>query len=348
MINNAKPFFLDLAFNDLNHELIRWGEPGYRADQVWKGIYQGLKTNPEEITNISKALRQRLNASFNFSHLNPHQWYKSSDEQTRKILFQLPDNLAIETVLMRYDRRRTLCVSSQAGCALGCVFCATGQMGFKRHLSSGEIVEQVLFFSRLLNESGEKLTNIVVMGMGEPFHNYDNTMAAIDQLNHPKGLNLGARRFTISTVGLVPEILRFANEQRQINLAVSLHAAEDELRSSILPINKKYPLEQLIAACHVYFEKTKRRITFEWALIAGVNDGSADARKLAELVKDFPCHVNIIPLNPTKNYAGRGTTVKQAGDFKEVLENRGIPCTIRVRRGIDIQAGCGQLATKVL
>ena len=253
--------------------------------------------------------------------------------------------MAIETVLMRYKKRRTLCISTQAGCALGCVFCATGQMGFRRNLSSGEIVEQVIIFERSLMEIGESLTNIVVMGMGEPFHNYQNTMAAVGRLNHPDGLNIGARRFTVSTVGLVPQILRFAREQKQVNLAVSLHAADDELRSSMLPINSRYPLEELLDACRKYVDLTHRRITFEWALINDVNDSVEQAMKLAGLLKGLLCHVNIIPLNPTQGYSGSGTSRERARNFQSALKAKGIPCTIRVRRGIEIQAGCGQLVT---
>jgi 23S rRNA (adenine2503-C2)-methyltransferase len=259
----------------------------------------------------------------------------------------LGDEKAIETVLMRYQNRRTLCISSQSGCALGCVFCATGQTGLNRNLSSGEIVEQVLVFKRSLKQNSEGLTNVVVMGMGEPFHNYVQTLAAIDRLNHPAGMNLGARRFTISTVGLIPQILRFANEKRQINLAVSLHAADDNLRSSILPINIKYPLRDLFDACQQYVDITHRRITFEWALIDGVNDSLEQANQLIGLIKDMLCHVNIIPLNPTDGYNGSATSNLQAQQFQSHLEQHGVPCTIRVRRGIDIHAGCGQLATKM-
>ena len=245
---------------------------------------------------------------------------------------------------MRYEKRRTLCISSQAGCALGCVFCATGQMGLRRNLSSGEIVGQVLHFERLLRDQSQGLTNVVVMGMGEPLHNYVQVMAAIDRLNHAQGLNFGARRFTLSTVGLIPQMMRFAREKRQVNLAVSLHAAEDVLRSSILPINKKYPLAELINACREYVSLTRRRITFEWALISGVNDSIQQAAQLAHLINGILCHVNIIPLNPTAGYEGSATSAMQVRQFKEQLEKSGIPVTVRVRRGIDIHAGCGQLA----
>ncbi len=340
-----KPNFFDYDLTDLENLLVNWGEPGYRIDQVWRGMYQGLKVNPDEISNIPKNLRIKLKDYFNYSNLLTESTLISANGQTEKTLFRLPDNLAIETVLMRYEKRRTLCISTQSGCALGCVFCATGQMGFGRHLTSGEIIEQVVLFERILRENDESLTNIVVMGMGEPFHNYENTMAALDRLNHPKGLNMGARRFTVSTVGLIPQILRFAKERRQINLAISLHAAEDELRNSMLPINKRYPLRDLMVACREYVNTTHRRITFEWALILGVNDTEEQANKLAELLHGLLCHVNIIPLNPTNGYAGKSTTIQRARIFQGELERKGISCTIRVRRGIDIQAGCGQLAS---
>jgi 23S rRNA (adenine2503-C2)-methyltransferase len=339
-------YLADLDLEQIQELLVEWGEPKYRATQIWQGFYKHLHASPEEIPNLPRALRQRLAESFSFSHLNPVNLIHSTDGQTSKTLFELPDAQAIEAVLMRYQDRRTLCISTQAGCAMGCVFCATGQMGFRRNLTSGEILEQVLYYARILKSQDEQVTNVVVMGMGEPFHNYEATLAAIDRLNHPQGFNLGARRFTVSTVGLVPLIRRFANERRQINLAVSLHAAEDELRNSMLPINRKYPLEVLMEACREYVRKTHRRITFEWALIQEVNDSPEQARKLAQMVRGMLCHVNVIPLNPTQGYTGKATTRERALAFQQELERNGIPCTIRVRRGIDIQAGCGQLAIK--
>ena len=247
---------------------------------------------------------------------------------------------------MHYDERNTLCISSQAGCAMGCVFCATGQMGFKRNLGAGEIVEQVIHLARRLSESGSRVTNIVLMGMGEPFHNYDAALAAIHRLNDANGLNLGQRRFTISTVGIIPGIKRFTAEKSQVNLAISLHAANDRLRSSLLPVNRKYPLAELMAACREYVSVTNRRLTFEWALIKDTNDSPAHASELGALVKGLLCHVNLIPLNPTADYVGQASSVERAKEFKQVLDQIGIPCTIRLRRGIDIQAGCGQLAAK--
>jgi len=352
MINS--PFIYDLEQFELGQLLSELGEPSYRANQIWQGLYKQYWNTPDEFTTLPKSLRAQLDKILRFEPLQPIKYLDSSDGQTRKTLFQLHDGKLIEAVLMKYDPsthkgqgRRTLCISSQAGCAMGCVFCATGQMGFMRNLTSGEIVAQVMYYARMLHEQDENVTNIVLMGMGEPFHNYDNTMAAIDRLMDSDGYNFGARRFTVSTVGLIPAIRRFADEKRQVNLAISLHAAEDEERSAIMPINKKYNISKLLEACRYYVDQTSRRITFEWALIAGVNDTEEVARKLASRLKGLMCHVNAIPLNPTEGYQGRATDRQNAARFKETLEQAGIPCTIRMRRGIDIQAGCGQLAVSV-
>ena len=344
----------DLDLDEITNLLKEWNEPAYRTKQIWQGLYQHFYNSPDEFTNLPKSLREKLSQNINFSPIKPKIYLDSSDGQTRKTLFELHDGQVIEAVLMRYDPdtftgkgRRTLCISTQAGCAMGCVFCATGQMGFKRHLSSGEIIAQVLYYARMLKEENQTVTNIVLMGMGEPFHNYNNTMEAIDRLNDHEGYNFGARRFTISTVGLVPMIRRFADEKRQVNLAISLHAANDESRASMLPINKKYKIDQVLEACRYYVSQTGRRITFEWALINGVNDTPEVAKKLAAKLKGLLCHVNAIPLNPTAGYKGRATDRQRAALFKETLEQAGIPCTIRMKRGIDIRAGCGQLAGAV-
>jgi 23S rRNA (adenine2503-C2)-methyltransferase len=342
----------DLSFSDIASLLAEWGEPSYRASQIWQGLYQQFWDSSSLFTQLPKRLRTKLGEYFRIDALTPVKESTSKDKQTVKSLFRLHDGPAIEAVLMRFTRGNTLCISTQSGCAMGCVFCATGQMGFKRHLSSGEIVAQVMYYARWLHAQNEMVTNVVVMGMGEPFHNYENTMAAIDRLNHPFGYNFGARRFTISTVGLVPAIRRFAAEKRQINLAISLHAADDTLRTSIVPINKKYPLDELLAACGDYVSTTGRRITFEWALIRGVNDMPEQAHLLAGKIHKYfdgdhrgrLYHVNIISLNPTPRYPGQATTYQRAEAFRDVLEQAGVPCTIRLRRGIEIHAGCGQLA----
>lgn len=337
----------DLSRPALTDLLAEWGEPAYRAGQVWDWLHIRLAGSPAEMKNLPKPLREQLAGRLSFNSLTPIADLRSAerDGATRKLLFRLPDGRQIETVLMRYAKRRTACISTQAGCAMGCVFCATGQMGFDRNLSAGEIVEQVFWLARELRREGEKLTNVVVMGMGEPFHNYEATMESVDRLCDPEGFNFGARRFTVSTVGLVPAIERFAAERRQVNLAVSLHAATDDLRSQLLPINKRYPLPVLIAACRRYVETTRRRLSFEWALIQGVNDTPEQARALGQLIATLRplAHVNAIPLNPTDDYSGAATTRERAAAFKFILAEIGIPCTIRVRRGIDIHAGCGQL-----
>ncbi|NUQ86631.1 MAG: 23S rRNA (adenine(2503)-C(2))-methyltransferase RlmN [Anaerolineales bacterium] len=357
----------DLDIAALEKIFNEWNEPAYRAKQVWQGLYQHLYSSPDQFSNLPNSLRSRLAEEFTFAPFTVRTYLDSSDKSTRKTLFQLPDGNLVEAVLMRYGdpadypsppsplpaaegrrgegkKRRTLCISTQAGCAMGCVFCATGQMGFKRNLSSGEIVAQAMYYAQMLKEQGETVTNIVFMGMGEPFHNYDNVMAAVDRLNNPDGFKFGARRLTISTVGLVPQIKRFADEGRQVNLAVSLHAADNDERLAIMPVNKKYNIDEVIEACKYYVERTRRRVTFEWALIDGVNDSPEIARQLASRLKGLLCHVNAIPLNPTQGYIGGATNRARAAAFKQALENAGIPCTIRMRRGIDINAGCGQLA----
>ncbi|MCQ3937054.1 MAG: 23S rRNA (adenine(2503)-C(2))-methyltransferase RlmN [Chloroflexi bacterium] len=360
----------DLDFPALESLLQKWKEPAYRAKQIWQGLYRHLYDSPEQFSNLPNSLRKRLAEEITFTPFTVRTYLDSSDKSTRKTLFQLSDGNLVEAVLMRYGDpadeppsslrdtppkfrefggsrrgvRRTLCISTQAGCAMGCVFCATGQMGFKRHLTSGEIAAQVMFYARMLKERDEAVTNIVFMGMGEPFHNYENTMAAVDRLNDAQGFNFGARRMTISTVGLVPQIKRFADEKRQVNLAISLHAAEDDERLAIMPVNKRYKIDEVLEACKYYVEKTRRRVTFEWALIHGVNDTPEVALKLAARLKGLLCHVNAIPLNPTTGYEGQAASRQRADLFKQTLEQAGIPCTIRMRRGIDINAGCGQLA----
>jgi 23S rRNA (adenine2503-C2)-methyltransferase len=335
----------DFSYQEIKDIFDDWGEPTFRVNQIWEGLYSHLWDSPDEFTNIPMALRRKLDDEFTFNHLSPLKKIVSRDKRTTKTLLSLPDGNAVEAVSMEYDKRRTLCISTQVGCAVGCKFCATGQMGFRKNLSSGEIIEQVLFYARNLREREEKVTNVVYMGMGEPFLNYESTLTSIKQLNHPKGFNLGARHFTISTVGIIPQIERFTQEKSQINLAISLHAADNQLRSSLLPINEKYPIEDLMKACEDYVKITGRRVTFEWALIHQINDSLEQADMLCKLLKGLNCHVNIIPLNPTSGFEGEKALPNQIDEFKGVLDRHHIPCTVRIRRGIDIQAGCGQLAS---
>jgi 23S rRNA (adenine2503-C2)-methyltransferase len=337
---------LDLTKEELATLLIEWGEPRYRADQIWRWLYRRFASVPEEMSDLPNLLRARLSTAARLDPLIPVAALDSSDGQTRKTLFSLKDGLQVEAVLMRYEKRRTLCISTQAGCAVGCPFCATGQGGFERNLSAGEILAQVLFYARVLAEEEERVTNVVFMGMGEPLANYAATWAAIRRLNDPAGFGLGARAMTLSTVGLVPAIQRMSQEPEQVGLAVSLHAATDELRDELVPVNRRYPLAQLMKACRDYVTATRRRISFEYALMDGVNDSDEQAHQLADLVKGFQAHVNLIPLNPTSDSPFRGSPQAQVRTFQAVLEARSVPTTVRMRRGIDIQAGCGQLRAR--
>lgn len=333
---------LSLGPESLERVIQEWGHPRFRAKQLWKWIYDGCVNDFDEMSNLPLALRRELAERTCIGTLSVAAEQRSRDG-TVKRLYRLASGHHVESVLMRYrDGRRTACISTQAGCAMACAFCATGQMGFGRHLDEAEIVEQAWRYRAELARGGERLSNVVLMGMGEPFHNYDATVGAIRRLMGDLGI--GARHITVSTVGLVPQIRRFAEEGLQVRLAVSLHAATDEARGAMMPVNRRWPLSELMAACRDYVRVTRRRITFEWALIAGVNDDEGTARRLAELLDGIDAHVNLIPLNPTQGYEGDPTAGPEADRFVEVLEDRGVPATIRIRRGIDIDAGCGQLA----
>jgi 23S rRNA (adenine2503-C2)-methyltransferase len=359
---------LDLTHDQLADLLASWGEPRYRASQVWSWLYGRLAKDPAQMTNLPQGLRARLSAQARINPLEVVYQQQSSDQQTYKWLFRLPDGQTIETVLMLYgdatgqsDERRTVCISTQAGCAMGCVFCATGQGGLARNLTSGEIVAQVLAAARWLSSpppqavlSPSRLTNVVVMGMGEPFANYDRTWQALRTITGNDGFNLGARHITLSTVGLPTGIRRMAEEPLQVNLAVSLHAPNDDLRQKLVPINHRFPLSQVMAAVQDYVARTNRRVTFEYALMAGVNDTPGLARELTFLLRPLRsssgaalCHVNLIPLNPVAESPYQPSTHKQAAAFQAILERSGIPATVRMRRGIDIDAGCGQLRRRV-
>lgn len=337
---------LDLTKEELQTLLIEWGEPRYRVDQIWGWFYRRFAAVPEEMTDLPKSLRVRLATETRLDPLSPLTTLDSSDGQTRKTLFSLRDGPQVEAVLMRYEKRRTLCISTQAGCAMGCPFCATGQGGFDRNLSAGEIVAQVLFYARLLAEEEGRVTNIVFMGMGEPLANYAASWAAIRRLNDPTGFGLGARAMTLSTVGLVPAIRRMSHEPEQVGLAVSLHAPTDELRDELVPVNRRYPLAQLMGACRDYITTTRRRVSFEYALMDGVNDSDEQAHQLADLLRGMLAHVNLIPLNPTDDSPYRGSPKVRVRAFQAILEGRGVPTSVRLRRGIDIQAGCGQLRAR--
>jgi len=335
-----------LTLAELSDLLAEHGEPGFRSWQIWDWLYEKRVDSFEAMTNLPRPTRIKLSETARLGELEMAAGRQSRDG-TEKRLYRLADGQLIESVLMPYDdNRQTACISSQAGCALGCVFCATGQMGFGRHLSATEIFEQALIFARDLAARGERLSNVVFMGMGEPFHNYDASLAAVDMLM--SRLGIGARHITISTVGLVPQIRRFADEGLQVKLAVSLHKADDSERSALLPVNRRWPIAELMDACRYYVERTKRRITFEWAAIAGENDTVAEATRLGRLLAGLHCHVNIIPLNPTGGYSGAPAPAPELERFLAALRQYGVNATVRVRRGIDIEAGCGQLKSAVL
>ena len=323
------------------------GEPAYRVDQVWDGLHRRL-AGPGELSELPRPLRAELAA---MPALAPA--FSLADEavsdrgHTLKWLLAAADGTRVETVLMGYRDRVTVCVSSQAGCAMGCGFCATGQAGYFRQLSSGEIIEQVVRAARYaLDHRWGRLGNIVFMGMGEPLANYPNVRSAIGHLN--SDLGIGARSITVSTVGIVPGIRKLTADPLQVNLAVSLHAANDELRSELVPVNRRYPIASLMEACEGYVRRTHRRISFEWACIAGVNDRASDAHELAALAAPLGAHVNLIPLNPTPGYLVAGSTLEAVTTFRDEIARRGINVTIRNTRGRDVNGACGQLAGSAL
>jgi 23S rRNA (adenine2503-C2)-methyltransferase len=317
----------------------------YRLRQLYRAATKELLAGVDSVTTLPKDLRARLNeAGFSFTSVEPMTVQHSRDHQTTKGLFKLHDGNEVEAVLMEhFGDRTTVCISSQAGCAFACAFCSTGQAGFTRNLSATEIFDQALYFARDLAARGKRVTNVVFMGMGEPFHNYDAVMSAVALLNDPNGFGLGHRHITISTVGLIDRIDLFADEHLQVNLAISLHAPNDRIRSSIMPVNRKFSTDELLAACERYIAKTHRKVFFEYVMLAGVNDSAACARELAERMRGRLYHVNLIPYNATPDGPFTGTTDDQIWKFAEILERAGIPITVRRNMGRDIAAACGQL-----
>jgi 23S rRNA (adenine2503-C2)-methyltransferase len=330
---------------ELEQMLVTWGFPPLHAARLLKYVYREEICSPRNMGELPAALRCRLEETFAEDELTTCHEIQSADGLTRKYLLGLTDGCRVETVLMHFRGRATACVSSQMGCAMGCVFCATAQMGLVRQLTAGEIVQQVVHANRVLVEQGQRLLrNVVLMGMGEPLHNYDAVMKAISILCEPAGLALAPRHITLSTVGVIPGIIRLADERQPVNLAVSLHAATQEERAKLVPTAGAWPLDELLAACHYYADKMKRRIFFEWALIENENDSAKQASALGMLLRGLPSHVNLIPLNPIAHFDGIPTSIESAQRFQSILAEHHIPSTIRQRRGIDIAAGCGQLA----
>ena len=346
-----QPSILDLSSDELAGRLTAWGEPAYRARQIWRWLHQRLAASFDEMTDLPASLRRRLAAEFRLSPIEEALMVRSADGSTRKALLRLDDGQTIETVLMEYEptargrARATVCVSTQAGCAMGCVFCATGQQGFVRNLTSGEIAGQVLHMARLLRAEGGQVTNVVFMGMGEPLANYDATVEAIRLLADPAGFGLGQRHMTLSTVGLVPMIRRFAEEGLQVGLAVSLHTPDDDRRRRLVP-TAKHSVREILAAAREWSSTTGRRFSVEYALVDHENDTIEQAERLAEVLEDVPCHVNLIPVNPTAQGPGRPSRGRVLA-FQRALQERGINTTVRAEKGVEIAAGCGQLRGEV-
>jgi len=334
---------LNLSFDELVALVVSWEQPRFRAAQIWRWVYHTLTADFGEMVNLPAALRAQLAEHTYVGRLEPVDVAVSDDGLTEKTVFRTRDGHYIETVLMRYTNRNTLCLSSQIGCALGCVFCSTGQSGFARDLSAGEISAQVLHYAQKLAQQNAHVTNVVFMGMGEPMLNDEAVWRAIANLNDREGLALGARRFTISTAGIVPGIERMAREAMEVGLAVSLHAPDNALRNRIVPINRRYAIERLLEACRRYIERTGRRVTFEYILMDGINDSDEHARRTADLLRNLLCHVNLIPLNPSPACPFRPSPRERVMRFQEILVNGRIQTTLRASRGLEIEAGCGQL-----
>lgn len=355
-----KPALYDTTLADLEQMMHEWQLPIYRARQVYRHLYVQLTSDIERMTDLPTALRQYMQQACIPSLLHLDHIYATDNGLTRKAVFQLHDGIYIESVLMFYNDRTTVCVSTQAGCAIGCVFCATGQMGLHRNLSSGEIIEQVIWAANEVQQSQQANANspslpfnIVFMGMGEPFANYDAWWRAVERLHDPKGFHLGARRMTVSTVGLVPGIQRLATESLPINLAISLHAPDDQLRNRLIPINERYPIDDVLNAAQAYINQTKRRVSLEYVLLNGQNDDPSLAKLLAQRLHSITprkqtmlFHVNLIPWNPVPAMPLDPSRRKRVLEFQQVLQEQHVACTVRVERGLDIAAACGQLAGK--
>ena len=339
---NLKESVYSLQPEQLEEWLKENGEKPFRAAQIFDWLYNKRVKTFAEMSNLSKGLREKLEASFALTTLSTIVQQESKDG-TIKFLFQLQDGYSIETVLMRHDYGNSVCVTTQVGCRIGCTFCASTLGGLKRHLLAGEIVEQVVKVQQTLDEVGERVSHIVIMGIGEPFDNYDAMMSFLKVINHEKGLNIGARHITVSTSGIVPKIYQFADEQLQINFAVSLHAPNQEARQKLMPIARAYKLDELMEAVRYYTKKTGRRVSFEYGLMSGENDSVEIAEELSALIKGIKCHVNLIPVNyvPERDYVR--TSRSQIFAFEKTLKKNGINVTIRREQGSDIAAACGQL-----
>ncbi len=342
-----KPFIYDRNLEELQVWAVENGEPAFRAGQIFDWLYVKRVSSFEEMSNLPKSLRTKLSDQFDFVTLREITRFESKDG-TVKFLFELRDGNAIETVVMKHNYGNSVCVTTQVGCRIGCTFCASTLGGLKRDLTAGEIIAQIVKSQQMLDASGDRVSSIVVMGIGEPFENYDSLMKFLRVVIHEKGLHIGARHITVSTSGIVPNIYRFADENTQVSLAISIHAPNDQLRSKLMPVNRRFPFQDVMAALTYYWEKTRRRITFEYALIGSVNDQPEHAEELAKVLNEsgILCHVNLIPVNyvPERNYVR--TPRDDIFEFQRILERNKINATIRREQGADIAAACGQLRAK--
>jgi 23S rRNA (adenine2503-C2)-methyltransferase len=344
-IENKKPSIYTLQLEEMKTWLSENGEKPFRATQIFEWLYAKRVTDFEEMSNLSKELRQKLAEHFNFTTLKTL-IQQTSKDGTMKFLFELHDGYSIETVLMRHNYGNSVCVTTQVGCRIGCTFCASTLGGLKRNLEAGEIVAQVVKVQQALDELDERVSHVVIMGIGEPFDNYDEMLSFLKIINHDKGLNIGARHITVSTSGIIPKIYQFADENLQINFALSLHAPNNDIRGKLMPINRAYQLPELMKAIRYYVDKTGRRVSFEYGLFGGVNDQVEHAEELAKLIKGINCHVNLIPVNyvPERDYVR--TPKDQIFEFEKTLKKHKVNVTIRREHGHDIDAACGQLRAK--
>ena len=327
-------------YDELKEEMLAIGEKAFRSKQIYEWLHVKLADDFDEMTNLSKGLREKLKENYEIRKVKMIDHQISKVDPTEKFLFELEDGNMVESVLMKYNYGNSVCISSQAGCRMGCRFCASTLNGLSRSLLPSEMLDQIY---RIQADTGERVSHVVIMGTGEPFDNYENVRRFITLLTDENGINIGARNLTISTCGIVPRIRQFADEQLQVNLAISLHAPNDELRKTLMPVANKYSIEELMDACRYYVDKTSRRITYEYSLVKGVNDGKEQALELIHLIKGMNCHVNLIPVNPIKERDFKQTEGPQISSFKNLLEKNGIACTIRREMGRDIDGACGQL-----
>lgn len=338
MMNDTRNI-IDLEMDELKKEVDKLGEPAFRAKQVWKWVYQGAQSF-DDMTNLPKSFRDKLKEHFHIGGLEILRTLISERDGTRKYLIRLRDGKVVEAVLMKYHYGNSVCLSTQIGCRMGCRFCASTGLGIDRNLTTGEMMAEVLSIQK---EAGVRVSHVVLMGIGEPFDNYENVIRFLRWLNAPDTLGISFRRMTLSTCGLVPEILRFSEENVPVNLSISLHAPNDKIRTQIMPIAKRYPFDKILSSCHIYTQKTGRRITFEYTMMHGVNDADEHARELGEKLSGLLCHVNLIPVNPVEGRGFSKSSRERVETFKNILEKNKVPVTVRRELGSDISAACGQL-----